>query len=242
VPDLKIIYSFLIILVTCACSGTKVEETPYIMPDLDHGLLQSPINIITDSIPEGHHQAIIRYQPSHEEISLLEHTIKVNYDNGSSINFYGNQYELQQFHFHTPAEHLIDGITYPMEMHLVHSITNDSTKNNHYFVLAMLFKMSRTNEFLQEFIDNVPKNTKDIAHFRNKYFNLANLVKEELKDYYHYTGSLTTPPYTETVHWAVSSHILGASPDQIATVNLIEGNNARHIQSVNGRKIEIIHQ
>jgi len=236
------IYRFLIILLTCACGNPKVEGTTYAIPDLDHGLLQSPINILTDSLTEGHHQAIANYQPSHEEITHLEHTVKVDYETGSSIAFDGNQYELQQFHFHTPAEHLIDGITFPMEIHLVHSIIDDSTKNHHYFVLSVLFKMGLHNEFLQDFIDNIPDEIGETAHFDNTYFDISDLVNEELKDYYHYTGSLTTPPFTETVHWAVSSHILAASPDQIAKVNQIEGNNARHIQSVNGRKIEIIHQ
>jgi len=35
-----------------------------------------------------------------------------------SIN--GKSYLLKQFHFHTPSEHLIDGTTFEMEMHLVH--------------------------------------------------------------------------------------------------------------------------
>ncbi len=225
-----------------ACSSPVAEEDPYTLPGLDHGLLQSPINIITDSLTEGNHQIIARYWPSHEEIRHLEHTVEVEYDSGSFLAFDGVRYECKQFHFHTPAEHLIDGITYPMEIHLVHSITDDSTKNHHYFVISMLFKMGRHNNFLQDFIDKIPNAIGETAHFDNTYFDLSDLVREELKDYYHYTGSLTTPPYTETVHWAVSNHILEASPGQIAKVNRIEGNNARHIQSVNGRKIEFIHQ
>lgn len=167
--------------------------------------------------------------------------MEIEYDSGSSLSFDGVNYECKQFHFHTPAEHLIDGITYPMEIHLVHS-NIDSTKNNHYFVISMLFRMGKKNDFLQDFIDNIPPGIGETAHYENKYFSIEDLVKVELKDYYHYTGSLTTPPYTETVHWAVSKHILEASPAQIAKLNQTEGNNARHIQSVNGRKIEIIHQ
>lgn len=233
---------FFSILLMFACSSPKQKEHPYIIPGLDHGLLQSPINIITDSLTEGFHQIVANYQPSHKEISHLEHTVEIEYDSGSYITFDGINYSCRQFHFHTPSEHLIDGITYPMEIHLVHSNIGDSTKNHYYFVISVLFKMGRKNEFLQEFIDNVPNEIGDTVHYKNRYFNVSDLVKEELKDYYHYTGSLTTSPYTETVHWAVLKHILEASPEQVAKVNQIEGNNARHIQSVNGRKIEIIHQ
>lgn len=228
-------------LLVFACNSSGKAEDPYIVPGLDHGLHQSPINIITDSLQEAHHQIIASYNPSHEEIAHLEHTVEVEYDSGSFLSFDGVQYECKQFHFHTPAEHMIDGITYPMEIHLVHTNV-DSTNNHHYFVISMLFRMGRHNRFLQDFIDRIPKAIGDTAHFDNTYFDISDLVKEELRDYYHYTGSLTTHPYTETVHWAVSNHILEASPDQIARLNKIEGNNARHIQSVNGRRIEFIHQ
>mgnify|MGYP001981778590 CR=1 FL=1 len=231
----------LLMLLSFACNSNKKERNPYILPDLDHGFHQSPINIITDSLQDANHQIMGNYKPSHEEIVHLENTVEVEYDSGSYLSFDGVQYSFKQLHFHTPAEHMIDGITYPMEIHLVH--TNiDSTENHHYFVISMLFKIGRYNYFLEDFINYVPSDVGDTVHFVDRYFNISDLLKKEFDDYYHYTGSLTTPPYTETVQWAVANHILEASPTQIAKLNKIEGNNARHIQSVNGRKIEFIHQ
>jgi carbonic anhydrase len=29
------------------------------------------------------------------------------------------QYELKQFHFHTPSEHLVDNVAHDVEMHMV---------------------------------------------------------------------------------------------------------------------------
>ena len=35
---------------------------------------------------------------------------------------------LNQFHFHTPSEHTINGVHYPLEMHMVHKLyTSDGT-------------------------------------------------------------------------------------------------------------------
>jgi hypothetical protein len=34
-------------------------------------------------------------------------------------------WKLQQFHFHTHSEHEINGATYPMEMHIVHTLEPD---------------------------------------------------------------------------------------------------------------------
>jgi len=50
--------------------------------------------------------------------------------------------------------------------------------------------------------------------------------------------SLTTPPYTETVNWYVGKHIYEASPEQIAAIRKIEGENARDVQELNKRKVE----
>jgi carbonic anhydrase len=57
-------------------------------------------------------------------------------------------------------------------------------------------------------------------------------------NFYHYQGSLTTPPYTETVQWFVFKPINTASPEQIKTISTIEGNNARHIQGIFTRGID----
>jgi len=58
------------------------------------------------------------------------HTVRVNVDanlsgngadNACVIRLREKEYILRQFHFHTPAEHSVDGQTAQMEMHLVHT-------------------------------------------------------------------------------------------------------------------------
>ncbi len=36
---------------------------------------------------------------------------------------------LSQFHFHTPSEHTINGVHYPLEMHMVHKLFQASSTN-----------------------------------------------------------------------------------------------------------------
>ena len=48
------------------------------------------------------------------------HTIQVNAAPGSSCVIGGTSYELQQFHFHHPSEHLLSGKPFDLECHLVH--------------------------------------------------------------------------------------------------------------------------
>jgi carbonic anhydrase len=61
--------------------------------------------------------------------------------------------------------------------------------------------------------------------------------KEISGKYYSYRGSLTTPPYTESVRWYIAKHIFEASPAQIEAINKLEGNNARHVQALFGRTV-----
>lgn len=220
---------------------TNVEET-YVIPEIDQGLIQSPINIITEDLITANHHIDPNYKPTHEEIIHKKHTVEVEYDPGSFIVFDDIKYTCNQFHFHTPSEHLIDGVTYPMELHLVHSEYDEKTQNDLYFVISVLFKMGEKNDFIDRLIQDIPKKVGKVTEHEDVFYNISDLIGNELKDYYHYTGSLTTHPYTETVNWAVLEHILEASPEQISFINQTEGNNARHIQSVNGRKIEIVHE
>ena len=140
-------------------------------------------------------------------------------------------------HFHTPSEHLIDGITYPMEMHMVTTLNDQPEgETTEYLVLAFLVRMGKENKFISNFIDQIPKeeggiNKVDLnALTDSKTSNVADLLKE-LNSYYHYKGSLTTPPYTENVNWYVMKKIFEASPEQILRINSIEGDNARHFQA-----------
>lgn len=225
-----------------ACDVLRQSEEAYVIPGLDHGLIQSPINIVTKDVVRAEHHIDPNYRPTHEEIIHEKHLVKVEYDSGSYITFDNVNYRCVQFHFHTPSEHLIDGVTYPMELHLVHTNFDDSTKTNHYFVISVLFKMGEENKFIGNLVKDIPLKTGKMVEHEDIYYNISDLIGNDLRDYYHYSGSLTTPPFTETVHWAVLEHILEASKEQIAQLNKLEGNNARHIQSVNGRKIEIVHE
>ena len=100
-------------------SACQKKRRGYALPGLEHGLLQSPINIISSKAKEGHHNITLHYQ---DKINSIEHkgkSVKIRMEKGNSVTMDGKEYKFAQIHFHTPAEHLIDGITYPLEMHVV---------------------------------------------------------------------------------------------------------------------------
>lgn len=216
----------------------------YILPELDHGLIQSPINIRSFREENTNtHEITFHYQDHIKAVENLGHTVQLDFEEGSTISYEGITYDFKQMHFHTPAEHLIDGITYPMEMHIV-TMKPPKEKNGtpRYLVIGILFKEGKANKFIDEFLNLIPKKEHSLTPLEKGTVRLDDLFSsDELHDvgnFYHYQGSLTTPPYTETVQWFVFKPIVEASPEQIITISNIEGNNARHIQGVFSRGID----
>ena len=210
--------------------------TSYLFPEASEGKSQSPINIVTSRAVNGKHKVKFHYQGSKEHVDNLGHTVKVTYDAGSSLEYDGKSFDLVQFHFHTPSEHLLDGVTYPMEMHLVHA---EHGHPEHLLVVGALFKEGNANKLLDKLIADVPAHAGEHA---DKDVKLdASAVFKRGEGYYHYEGSLTTPPYSESVTWLVLDQVHDASAEQIEAMNRIEGNNARHIQDQRARLIDHWH-
>ncbi|GAB4362457.1 MAG: hypothetical protein Kow0060_18670 [Methylohalobius crimeensis] len=220
------------------------ENTVYALPGLDHGLIQSPINILSTRINDrGQHKITLHFNDHFRAAENLGHTVQMDFTPGGFIESDGQSYAFKQLHFHTPSEHLIDGVTFPMEMHIVSYLPPKAEEElPHYLVIAVLFKMGEANRFIQEVLDSVPPNAHETRYIKHDSVHLKDLfigtINQEFNDFYHYRGSLTTPPYTESVQWFVLKQIIEASPEQIEAINIIEGNNARHIQASRGRTVD----
>jgi carbonic anhydrase len=158
------------------------------------------------------------------------HTVQMNYDSGSTLNFEGKSYELKQFHFHSPSEHIQDGRQYPLEMHFVHQSANGTT------VVGVFFKEGASNPTLQKIWDNSPKDV-SVLTVPNLELNAMDFLPTQLQ-YYNYTGSLTTPPCTEGVNWIVLKKPIEATADQLRFLQKkLGGPNNRPIEPLDGRNI-----
>jgi len=75
---------------------------------------------------------------------MADYRGKLDFSEGCTIIFYGLTYIFKQIHFHTPSEHLIDGMAFPMEMHIVTNIPDkDENDLSRYLVIGLLFKMDQ---------------------------------------------------------------------------------------------------
>jgi carbonic anhydrase len=218
-------------------------EQGYAFPRNGSDVAQSPVDIISNKAdPAGKDQISFVFHSAFDTTENLGHTIQVDFKKGSTCTVNGKNYTSKQFHFHTPSEHLLDGMTFPMEMHIV-NVWNDSANGNKpsYLVVAVLFKIGAENKFIGEFLDKIPHEEGEKNALTTDGVKPDDLFAQfpgnEIKSYYTYKGSLTTPPYTETVQWVIMKHVLEASEEQIMAIEKMEGNNARHVQAINDRKV-----
>ena len=200
------------------------------------GKRQSPINIIDVNVVDDRSLKPININYSSNvkihEVTNNGHSIQYNFEKGDYITIDNEKYELMQIHFHEASEHTINGIRYPMEMHLVHV-----GKNNKIAVLAVMAKEGESSEpftFLENYLPVKKGETKQI----NTNFDL-NLNLPKNKEYYTYGGSLTTPPCTESVSWYIFKTPITISENQVKQLQgLMPLNNYRNEQPINGRIIK----
>ncbi|NER13214.1 carbonic anhydrase family protein [Leptobacterium flavescens] len=221
-----------------------LEEGSYVHPDGTICHAQSPINILSfNADSQGMHNITFNFKDEINAVENLGHTVQLDFKEGSTITVDGETFNFRQLHFHTPSEHLIDGVTYPMEMHMVNTLQDQKEgETPQFLVIGALFKMGKESKFISEFINSIPEEEHEKTEVIPGQILVGDLFSERPEDvldsYYHYMGSLTTPPYTESVRWYVSKHIFEASPQQIKRILEIEGANARHVQSLNDRTLE----
>ena len=200
------------------------------------GERQSPVNIIdieaaadTTLLPlDMHYYGEVRIH----EVTNNGHTIQYNFEEGDYIALWDVRYDLKQIHFHEAAEHTINGIRYPLEMHMVH--VNADNEIVVFAIMAMEGEPSEPFTFLEKYLPLDPGETKII----DEYFDL-NLNLPKGRDYYTYGGSLTTPPCTEGVTWIVFKDPITVSVEQGKELQrLMPLNNYRGEQPLNGRVVK----
>lgn len=205
---------------------------------------QSPINILTfRNNKAGKHNITFKFKDEINAIENLGHTVQLNFKKGSTITVNDEVFEFKQLHFHTSSEHLLDGVQYPMEIHMVNTLQGQKEgETPEYLVIGVLFKMGQESKFINKFINSIPKEVHSTKSVKTGEITIMDLVSEKpenlLESYYHYMGSLTTPPYTESVRWYLTKHIFEASPEQINKILKIEGANSRQVQGLNQREVE----
>ncbi|CAF3771005.1 unnamed protein product [Rotaria socialis] len=179
-----------------------------------------------------------------------------------------DEYQFLQFHMHwgandlEGAEHVIDGVRLPGELHIVTWNTSKyktpkaaaaSDQFDGLMVFGILVKVVPSdNQEFAKFIDllsNVTYKSEKI-NINQATIALKNILPNDTQAYYTYKGSLTTPMCYESVCWIVFREIVGLSKrqfDQLRQLKYVckgdhstNGNisqNFRPVMPLNGRTV-----
>lgn len=151
------------------------------------------------------------------------HTIEVDGAGGGRTIIGDKPYDLLQFHFHHPSEHVVAGRAFAMEMHLVHRAADGEIA-----VLGVLIDPGAAHPTLAAIWHVMPSAAGPQVSGAGT-VDPASLVPGGRV--WRYTGSLTTPPCTEIVQWVMYQTPIAASAGQIAAFAALFPNNARPAQS-----------
>ena len=196
------------------------------------GQLQSPIDIQDKAVRKGDLPALLfNYKPSPLRIVDDGRTLQVNYAPGSWLSVAGKLYELVAITFHKPSEEKINGRGQEMSAHFIHK-----DKDGKVMILAVLLDQGAENPLVKALWSNLPP-AKGKEHAVDAVTINALALLPKTKGYYMYTGSLTTPPCTESVTWYVLKTPATVSADQVARFGRLYPTSARPIQPHHDRDI-----
>ncbi|KAL5546400.1 hypothetical protein UlMin_006087 [Ulmus minor] len=260
-PNLLFQIFFLIFLVVCSNIFCCREET-YIPFSYDertgrgpsrwaylnetwylcgNGTRQSPISIDNSSLIVSSELGELKrdYKPASATLVNRGYDISVIWnEDAGKITINGSDYRLLQCHWHTPSEHKINGESFDLELHMVHS----SNTTGQIAVVGILYKYGPSDPFLSLLYEQIRKLQSGIPKIDlgNVYPGDVEFPKPSRK-YYRYNGSLTTPPCSENVIWTVLHKVRPVSKEQVEALQeaVYPGyaENARPIQPLNGRKV-----
>lgn len=201
-----------------------------VSPTCKVGHAQSPINITHAELRDLPNLEF-SYHPAALKVIDNGHTVQVNYVPGSTLKVGDKTYELVQFHFHHKSETAIGGKHAPLEAHLVHK-----DKDGNLAVVAVLLQEGEPNPAVATTWSNIPAVKEKEASLDGVEIQAEQLLPANRR-YYTFSGSLTTPPCTESVTWLVMVNPMTASKEQIEKFAKLYPNDERPVQPLYGRSV-----
>ncbi|MBP9111668.1 MAG: carbonic anhydrase family protein [Polyangiaceae bacterium] len=192
------------------------------------GQHQSPVNVNTTNAEPAHVPALAVHYGTIPSTEVNNgHTIQDVVSRGDFIHFGETRFDLEQFHFHHPSEHTLNGSHFPLEIHFVHRSSSGLR-----LVMAVFITEGAEHPALHPLFDQMPHGHQAISISTDP----GSLLPPD-KQFVEYEGSLTTPPCNEGITWLVLTTPISASVDQIHKFATLYPHNNRPVMPLNGRHL-----
>ena len=247
-------------------------------------LNQSPINLMQpigsygwaygETVPKTHDQLEMNYKDLKKKIKVewATNTVKVALaDTESDDNYFytklgkdkyganAEKFYAQQFHFHHPSEHTVNGKYHDLEMHTVHladTLNVTGASDIKYAAVGIFFSVENfdkkvtenENRTIDEFFDTLQFDLEGEPEVeRIDYGKLMKIVEMDYR--WIYKGSTTTPPCHRNVFWNVVRRVypikerhLKLFKNKLTEKKDDVGNtvNHRRLQKINDHEIHFV--
>lgn len=189
---------------------------------------QSPVDIVTASAsnadPREARGIVLLKSRTRMKAIDNSHAIEVE-ARGPEALIRGRHFRMEQFHFHAESEHTIDGQHFPLEGHFFFR-----AQDGRMAVVAVMYTQGAANSLAGRILDALGTDQE------LPLLDIGTLLPKSLS-YFHYLGSLTTPPLTENVEWYVLPQPVTLSAAQLARFSARYSHNNRAVQPMNKRPL-----
>lgn len=196
------------------------------------------INIVQCAIVKGKNRGAV-YNPI-DKIFEVQDKIILKIDS--------NRYQLEEYHYHIPSEHKVNGKIYPAEIHYVfiklgsdqehlphgHKCTNICGRHNITPTIKKQVDSPPNAPGLNENILVIGRVIQESCHDKPK--KLTKVQVSVPKTFYQYDGSLTTGTFAP-VRWIVGKKSISANIAKIIPI----AKTARPLQNLDNRIILFVH-
>jgi carbonic anhydrase len=217
------------LLLLAAAPAAAQRDSVCVKPDT-FGRHQSPVDI-RRATPSSLERLVTHYPTVTGRLFNDGHRVQVDVDSGS-IQVDTATFELEEFHFHWPAEHELVGARPPAEIHMVHK-----TADGRIAVVGTWIRVGARNRAWDEIWAHLPSaggGTTNVTVSIERLFGFADLNAERV---YRYCGSLTTPDYAEGVTWLMRRTPITMSRAQLDKLHRVMGRYSREVKPLDGRVI-----
>jgi carbonic anhydrase len=196
------------------------------------GEKQSPVDIVrpisSGELPE------ITFSYFEEPLTLFNenYTVKAGPFEDGHLTLGGVKYLLQEIHFHSPSEHLVDSLAYPLETHLVHT-----GESGEHMVLSVFIDEGEPTRDFNPLIASFEQFGLRKGYDETLLIDPSDFIPQEAA-YYTYEGSHTSPPCAQGVRWLILRDRFLLPGAQIERLRRVVGTNCRPVQPLNGRVVE----
>ncbi|MER2180997.1 MAG: carbonic anhydrase family protein [Desemzia incerta] len=202
---------------------------------------QSPIPLNTAATrqePKKEGTILFKKEKVKIKTDFFNHTVHLSPAEGNeaSVVFQDKMYVLQDIHAHLPSEHTIDDHSFELEIHFVYRSADDQLLvcgvmgQSDYGAVSPL-SGDLYDRFLKE--DSLKK------HYT---LNLdLNVLIPDDSSFYHYSGSLTTPPTVGPVTWIIMKQPISLPTDFVKAFEKVIGQTNRPLQPVKERTVCFYH-